>query len=167
MPQATTRARRRVGTAEADRILSALSAIAQSATQARLHEQLLADAGVRVDRAGASLLAKLRHAGGAPLRVTTLAERLGVDTPTVTRKVQQLERLGLVVREADPDDRRAFRISLTEAGNETLDRLTAAKRRWLDRLLTGWSPDEVGEFSAHMEHFAESLRTVLGGGRGD
>ena len=152
MPQATTRARRRVGTAEADRILSALSAIAQSATQARLHEQLLA---------------KLRHAGGAPLRVTTLAERLGVDTPTVTRKVQQLERLGLVVREADPDDRRAFRISLTEAGNETLDRLTAAKRRWLDRLLTGWSPDEVGEFSAHMEHFAESLRTVLGGGRGD
>ena len=166
MPQATTRARRRVGTAEADRILSALSAIAQSATQARLHEQLLADAGVRVDRAGASLLAKLRHAGGAPLRVTTLAERLGVDTPTVTRKVQQLERDGLVAREGDPDDRRAFRIRLTDDGRATLELLTAAKRRWLDELLDGWSPSDRATFAALLSAFADRLTEMQEASRG-
>ena len=94
-----------------DRFDEALQTVARSITQVRVHERLLQLAGVRLDRAGATLLFKL-SASGESLRVTDLAEMLGVDTPTVTRKVQQLERDGMVVRQSDPDDRRASRIGL-------------------------------------------------------
>ena len=76
---------------QVDRFEEALQIVARSIMQVRLHERLLRSAGVRLDRAGAALLHKLA-AGGDSLRITDLAEMLGVDTPTVTRKVQQLER---------------------------------------------------------------------------
>jgi DNA-binding MarR family transcriptional regulator len=169
MSQATIRptGRRRVVDAAGERILAGLSTIAQSANKVRLHERLLADAGVRVDRAGAALLSKLQASADASVRVTTLAERLGVDTPTVTRKIQQLERLGLVARDADPDDGRAHRIRLTQDGCETLDRLTAAKRRWLSSLLDGWSTEDRTMFAQLLSAFADRLQLELDGARVD
>ena len=89
-----------------DRFDDALQTVARAITQVRLHERLLRRAGVRLDRAGVTLLFKLA-AKEDSLRVTDLAELLGVDPPTVTRKVQQLERDGMVVRQPDSDDRRA------------------------------------------------------------
>jgi DNA-binding MarR family transcriptional regulator len=163
MPQATINAstRPRPGVA-ADQTLVALSTIVQAVNQVRLHERLLEAAGVRVDRTGASLLLKLERAG-EPLRVTDLAERLGVDTPTVTRKVQQLERLGLVARDADRDDRRAQRLQLTDEGRETIERLGDAKRRWLDSLLAGWSREDRATFATLLGAFADRLESTLDG----
>jgi len=169
MAQATIRrtSRRRAEDTASERILAGLSTISRSFTQVRLHEQLLSDAGVRVDRGGAALLSKLLASDDGSLRVTALAERLAVDTPTVTRKIQQLERLGLVARDADPDDRRAHRIRLTPDGRETLDRLTAAKRRWLAALLEGWSTEDRTAFAALLGAFADRLQLDLDGARVD
>jgi len=171
VPQATTlpSAKRRAAKAEAELagIQAGLSTIAQSVNQVRLHEQLLNAAGVRLDRAGASLVSKLAASGDGPLRVTALAERLGVDTPTVTRKVQQLERLGLVARDADPDDRRAFRIRLTDDGRSVLERLQAAKREWLEHLLVGWSREDLDSFATLLGRFAERLHQHMDGPRVD
>ena len=126
----------------------------------RLHERLLRSAGVRLDRAGAALLHKL-SAGGDSLRVTDLAELLGVDTPTVTRKVQQLERDGMVVRQTDPDDRRAIRIRLTPAGRRTLERVRRARRAWLDHLLEGWDDDDLSTLADLLGRFADDLERDL------
>jgi DNA-binding MarR family transcriptional regulator len=147
-----------------DQIQASLQIVARSITQVRVHERLLQSAGVRLDRAGAAALYKL-HVHGDAIRVTTLAEMLDVDAPTVTRKIQQLERDGLVVRHADPDDRRASRISLTPAGRRTLHRVLKARRAWLERLLEGWDEADLarfgsllGRFSASLEHDTEDAR---------
>ena len=137
-------------------VQAALQVVARSITQARLHERLLRSAGVRLDRAGATLLNKL-HTGGASLRVTDLAEQLAVDAPTVTRKVQQLERDGLVTRHADPDDRRATRITLTAAGRRTLDKVLRARRAWLSHLLEGWDDAELATFATLLGRFSSAL----------
>src|ERR1043165_3774381 len=79
--------------------------------QARLHDFVLRQAGVDIDQAGLAILYAL-HAEKASLRVTDLAERLGIDAPAVTRKAQRLERLGLVSRGRDADDARACRLGL-------------------------------------------------------
>ncbi len=121
-------------------------------------EELLRAAGVRLDRAGAALLYKLRHYADTPFRVTSLAALLGVDAPTVTRKVQQLERLGYVAREPDPEDGRASLIRLTRSGQDTVDRILAAHRDRLARLFDGWGDDDVRTFGALLEKFSESLR---------
>jgi DNA-binding MarR family transcriptional regulator len=167
VPQATIKPTR-PSTAEAanDQILAGLSTIAQAVHQARLHERLLRIAGVRLDRAGASLLAKL-DAGSTLPRVTALAERLGVDTPTVTRKLQQLERLDFVSRSDDPDDRRAHRIRLTAKGRSALARLVAAPRSWLDQLLDGWSEEDRTTFATLLERFTDRLAAEMDGARVD
>jgi len=87
-----------------DEIREAFWVVGRSMGQVRVHERLNKRAGVRIDRAGGALLYMLR-AHGESVRVTGLAELLGVDSPTVTRKIQQLERDGLVTRHADRADR--------------------------------------------------------------
>ena len=116
MPQATKRPVNRPLSSEASisQIREGFWVVARCMGQHRVHERLLRAAGVRVDRAGAALLYVL-HAHGDS-RVTAPAEMLGVDAPSVTRKVQQLEKEGLVARRADSDDRRASCIELTNAG---------------------------------------------------
>jgi DNA-binding MarR family transcriptional regulator len=143
-----------------DQIQAAFQVVAGSITQVRGHERLLAVAGVRLDRAGCALLYKL-HLYGDGLRVTDLAELLGVDAPTVTRKIQQLEREGLVARRADPDDGRATRIMLTEAGRRTLQRVLDARREWYDRLVDGWDDAELATFATLLGKFATALERDL------
>ena len=134
--------------------------MARSITQVRLHERLLQLAGVRLDRAGATLLVKLSTKDD-PLRITDLAEMLGVDTPTVTRKVQQLERDGLVVRQTDPDDRRASRIRLTPSGRRTIERVRRARRAWLEQLLQEWDDEDLSALADLLTRFAEDLERDL------
>ena len=150
-----------------DQIQSSLKSVAQSANQARVHEELLRVAGVRIDRAGVALLYKLRRHDDTPSRVTSLAGLLGVDTPTVTRKVQQLERLGYVAREPDPDDGRASLIRLTSRGLDVLDRVLSAHRERLVRLFETWSETDVQLFATLLERFAESLHTDTEDNYGD
>jgi DNA-binding MarR family transcriptional regulator len=125
-------------------------------TQARLHERLLQSAGVRLDRAGAALLYKL-YVNPDSLRVTSLADLLGVDAPTVTRKVQQLEHEGSVVRHSDPDDRRATRIGLSPAGRRTLQRVLDARREWIASLFEGWNKADLATFASVLGRFSTTL----------
>ncbi|HEY1650817.1 MAG TPA: MarR family transcriptional regulator [Acidimicrobiales bacterium] len=143
-----------------DRFDEALQTVARSILQVRLHERLLRLAGVRLDRAGATLLFKLA-AKGDSVRVTDLAEILGVDTPTVTRKVQQLERDGMVVRRTDPDDRRASLIGLSPAGRRTIERVRRARRAWLEQLLAGWKDVDLSALADLLSHFADDLEREL------
>ncbi len=145
-------------TAVIGQIQTSLQGVIQSTNQVRVHEELLRAAGVRLDRAGAALLYKMRLHANTPLRVTALATLLGVDAPPVPRKVQQLERLGYVAREPDPEDGRASLIRLTRSGQETVDRILAAHRDRLTRLFEGWDDDDVRQFGALLERFSRSIQ---------
>ena len=145
---------------QVDRFDEVLQTVARSITQVRLHERLLRLAGIRLDRAGATLLYKLSVQGDS-LRVTDLAEILGVDCPTVTRKVQQLERDGMVVRHTDPDDRRVSRICLTPAGRRTIERVRRARRAWLEQLFKEWDDDDLSTLADLLCRFAGSLEGDL------
>ena len=144
-----------------EKVQSSLRTLGQSISQIRAHEQLLQAAGVRVDRAGVGLLFKLYLHDTNPLRVTTLAGLLGVDAPTVTRKVQQLERLGYVTRAADPDDGRATRIQLTETGREILERVLAAHRDLLSHVFEPWSEDDLRTFATMLGRFSTALQATM------
>ncbi len=107
---------------------------------ARLHRahltDLLAPHGIHP---GQDLL--LLHLWETPgLNLADLAGRVGVEAPTVTRMVQRLERGGLVSRERDPDDRRAWRIHPTPRSRL----LEASVRRAWQRLDAHLS-DGLGE----------------------
>jgi len=52
-----------------------------------------------------------------PLSQQDLAERLRLEKSSVSRLAADLERRGLLVRERDPDNRRLYRLRLTDQGH--------------------------------------------------
>jgi DNA-binding MarR family transcriptional regulator len=65
----------------------------------------------------------LKRLARQPLSVKQLAYAATVDAPAATVAVNDLEELGLVVREIDPANRRSKLVSLTEAGRALLARI--------------------------------------------
>jgi DNA-binding MarR family transcriptional regulator len=71
-------------------------------------------AGFSQRPAHSAVMAHIDVEGGT--RLTTIAARANITPQAVGELVDDLERLGYVVRRPDPDDRRAKRIVLTEQG---------------------------------------------------
>ncbi|MFF4271828.1 MarR family winged helix-turn-helix transcriptional regulator [Streptomyces sp. NPDC001536] len=129
--------------AEIERVLSRVTYLAG---RSRRHERLMAMAGVPLDRAAVGIL---RHiAESEPLRPGVLAVRLSVEASHVTRQLRQLERGGYVIRIADPEDRRAQRVQITEEGLAAVGRVREVGRRYLEQALGGWSDDDLRQLAA-------------------
>ncbi|MFF9625199.1 MarR family winged helix-turn-helix transcriptional regulator [Streptomyces griseosporeus] len=130
---------------EVTEIERALSRITYLSTRARQHERLMALAAVPLDRAAVALLRQVADA--EPLRPGELANRLGVEASHVTRTVQQLQRSGYVTRVPDPDDGRAQRIELTDAGRDAIRRVRDAGVRGMQLALAHWQPEELRQLA--------------------
>ncbi|MGE8396289.1 MAG: MarR family winged helix-turn-helix transcriptional regulator [Comamonas sp.] len=70
------------------------------------------------DKVGAAHIHITRHLSLQGDRITDLAERAGMSKQAMLDLVDQCEAWGLVVRVADPRDRRAKRVQYTDAGRE-------------------------------------------------
>ena len=93
------------------------------------------------------------------LRQAALAERLGVEPPTVTRMLQRLERSGMVERRADPHDARVMLVSPTPR-SRLLE--GTVRRAWtsLDEQLI----DALGDAdAARLQKLARAAAVVLAG----
>jgi len=88
------------------------------------------DPSPALTRAEASVLAVLVFAG--ELTMGELARQEGVKAPTMTRQVQNLERRGLVRRQADSADARITRIAITASGRKLF---VAGQKRLLTPLV--------------------------------
>ncbi|GGJ26560.1 MarR family winged helix-turn-helix transcriptional regulator [Streptomyces brasiliensis] len=131
--------------AEVADIERALARITYLSTRARQHDRLMALAGVPLDRAAVALLRQM--ADSEPLRPGELAHRLGVEASHVTRTVQQLQKSGHVTRVPDPDDRRAQRIQLTDAGRAAVRSVRDAGVRGMQAALADWQPEELRQLA--------------------
>jgi DNA-binding MarR family transcriptional regulator len=65
-------------------------------------------------------LIQIAHAEHGSLRVSELAERIGLSPSRTSRLAMELEREGLVERRRDSADSRSTRVAATEAGRERL-----------------------------------------------
>jgi DNA-binding MarR family transcriptional regulator len=90
------------------------------------------------------LMAQLeRHPEG--LKMSALSRLLMVTGGNVTAIVDQLEKEGLVERLDAPDDRRAFRIRLTRAGERSFAEMARAHEDWVVEMLAGLTRKEHEE----------------------
>jgi DNA-binding MarR family transcriptional regulator len=122
----------------------------QAAVVRRLEERLEAHRLVPI--AQYDVLLELNAAPGRRLRMQQLSDRVVLSRSRVSRVVDEMERSGLVRREADPDDRRGSYAVITDDGRaalrkaapvylqgideEFLVHLTGAERKALERSLT-------------------------------
>jgi len=84
-----------------------------------------------------------------------LARSLGIESPTLTRHLDGLERAGLVERRRDPNDRRAVQVEITAAGVQLHNRLRGDVIAFDQALREGLTQDELDglrDILAKLEH---------------
>ncbi|MDI2127575.1 MarR family winged helix-turn-helix transcriptional regulator [Yinghuangia seranimata] len=106
----------------------------------RLIERVSHEAGVRVPTH--LVLALTRIGDFQPVRLSDLADQMGVGRTTLSRQVADLVTAGLVARTPDPADARAATLELTPHGDETLRRIWDAWGRLVAGLTDGWPAAE-------------------------
>ena len=92
-----------------------------------------------------------------------LARAMHIEGPTLTRHLDGLEEAGLVVRKREPDDRRAVRVELTDAGRAKHAELLHAVIAFNRRLTAGLSEAELGELRGLLERVERNVRRDGGG----
>ena len=95
-------------------------------------------------------------AASNPLTVSEAAGAVGVDQPRASRLVQQSVELGLVRREADPDDARRTRIVLTDEGTRLVSGFRGRRREQLEQGLARVAPAERPERARLLAKLAAS-----------
>jgi DNA-binding MarR family transcriptional regulator len=73
-----------------------------------------------------------------------LAQSIKIDKATCTRAVKKLVKEGYITRKRDPEDKRAYRIFLTEKGKTMEPVLKHISETWKTILLTGFTEEEKG-----------------------
>ena len=104
-------------------------------------------AGSRPDLTLAQLSILLTLLDSGPIRMTELAARERVRTPTTTVAIRRLEKLGLVKRSRDPSDMRAVLVEVTPEGLVQHGEALAARRAYLAATLTRLTDEERTDLS--------------------
>ena len=99
----------------------------------------------------------LRLAREPGLKQVELAERMDVEPITACRIVDRLEEASLVERQRDPEDRRAWRLVLTEKAEPILMRLRALAEEMSGEAFEGMSSEEVDAMRGKLARIRENV----------
>ncbi|MDX1557770.1 MAG: MarR family transcriptional regulator [Marinobacter sp.] len=81
--------------------------------------------------------------GGEGLTQRELASLMAIENPTLVRLLDSLEQQGLIERRPCPNDRRARRLHLTNAGRAFMDDLSERAEVLREEMLEGISDKEI------------------------
>jgi len=116
--------------------------------------ELLADLGLHP---GQDVLLWVLGQEPRGLLVSEIAERLGIESPTVTRTLTRLEPGGWLVREQVPGDRRAVRIRLTSHAQAMLPQVEANWRTLADTATAGLDRCEREQLVTLLDRVRDNL----------
>jgi MarR family transcriptional regulator for hemolysin len=92
---------------------------------------------------------------------TRLADRLGIGRAAIGSVVDTLERRGLVGRHPDPDDRRVWRVGITDDGREMVERIDAVDRQLRGELRYGIGREERQALAWVMTRLQQNLHAAI------
>jgi DNA-binding MarR family transcriptional regulator len=103
-----------------------------------------------------------RH--GSPYELTPgeLAATTMVTSSAVTKRIDRLERAGLVTRTVSTEDARSRRIRLTDAGFDLVDRLMSRHVANEQRLVSGLSERDRAQLAAILRRWGQALTAESG-----
>ena len=111
-----------------------------------------------LNAASFDVLATLRRSGPPfALSPGDLMASTMVTSGTMTNRIDQLVKVGLVERKQSPDDRRSFLISLTDKGFSVIDAAVTAHVQMQTQLVSSLSGDEQRRLDALLKRFLESV----------
>jgi MarR family transcriptional regulator for hemolysin len=90
-----------------------------------------------------------------PLIQRELADRLGIEGPTLTHHLARMEADGLVMRSRSVTDRRAAQVGLTDKGRDLYQRLAAIVAEESSRVFGEFTPEEVSTLHTQLTRIIE------------
>ena len=90
------------------------------------------------------------------LNMSDLSAAVGVDNAYATRAVEKLSALGYVNKVQDEQDRRAYRISLTDSGRQIAERVIETMRQWVEIITAGVSVEDIVIVSRVFDQFYQN-----------
>lgn len=106
-----------------------------------------ANRGQRPDLTLAQISILLTLLDSGPIRMTELATRERVRTPTTTVAIRRLEKVGLVKRSRDPSDMRAVLVEVTPEGLVQYTEALDSRRAQLSTMLGKLSDEECANLA--------------------
>jgi MarR family transcriptional regulator, transcriptional regulator for hemolysin len=97
--------------------------------------------GLGITRAQWKVLFKLTRKPG--LRQVELADMLDLEPITLCRIIDRLEEAGLVERVRDPEDRRAWRLHVTDKAQPLIAKLHTIGARLVEQVFAGIDPKDI------------------------
>lgn len=91
------------------------------------------------------------------LQMGELSRRMLVTGGNVTGIVDQLERVGLIVRTEDPSDRRAYLVKLTKEGRRQFGQMAIEHESWIVQLFSGIPKREQRALNESLSHLRAQL----------
>jgi DNA-binding MarR family transcriptional regulator len=92
-----------------------------------------------------------------PLRVSDVAQRLGVDLSVASRQIASLAAEGYVERREDASDRRAHLLAVTRSGRRVLRESHRRMVAAFTRVVDDWSDEDVDALTSGLERLREDF----------
>ncbi|MEV6674552.1 MarR family transcriptional regulator [Streptomyces sp. NPDC051162] len=141
---------------ETGRVAGALAVVGNWMFSTANRRRIMADSGLGLALGDQTLLAQISY--GGPVRLSTLAESMGVDKSTLTPPAKRLEEHGLIARSPDPTDGRAQLVEVTRAGRLAITKLRKARARAVAELMTDWDAPDVAYLAESLEALADEIK---------
>ncbi|MGO4250601.1 MarR family winged helix-turn-helix transcriptional regulator [Paenarthrobacter sp. RAF54_2] len=122
------------------------------------HALLVERSGVSIDRSMISILTRLSATG--TLRISDLANRLGLDRSTLSRQVAAAVTAGYVSRTTDESDSRAYLVSMTDEGKAAYRAVRLARTRIMVEMTRQMSSSELDQVSNALPILARAINSL-------
>ena len=130
---------------------------AHTAVVPRLDRELHAAVGISLS--WYDVLLELMNAPDRRLQMSELGERVTVSRTRVSRLVDEMERAGLIERQAHPNDRRSTYAAVTALGRRQFRAAAPVYLRGIyEHFITSLKPGEVAAIAAGLQRVADTAR---------
>ncbi len=140
------------------RIDSALFEVMKIAKRPRYWDDFQRRLGAQIDRPAAAIL---RLLSVQPLQFSDLVSKLGIEAPSISRKVHELEQEGLINRNPT-DDRRVHILDLSDQGKILAQKIIDVRLAMLSEALANWSATDIHVLGESLSRLAIDLSTSYG-----
>jgi DNA-binding MarR family transcriptional regulator len=139
--------------------LFSIPAFSHRIVRGKFTKVALADIEVSLTPLHFEIMVLLTEEGTLP--VAKIGKRLVLAKAHMTQLVDKLVEHEIVIREADPNDRRVTRISITVKGKETLDRIHEGVSCALKKALSSLSESDLKELTTSLSKIRKILPKMI------
>ena len=93
-----------------------------------------------------------------PIKISELCEHMMVSPQATSQLVDRLEKFEMVVRIADPEDRRVRKISVLDKGEEFVQENFKFSQSWLTEIPADINPEQVGQITKVLSILMQSMQ---------